>query len=54
MWPFSAILSVPIFITVNTNVKMSQKTKDLSQQATVVGQRVLEYLGTVGNIELEI
>ena len=47
-----AILSVPIFITVNTNVKMSQKT-ELSQQATVVGQRVLEYLGTVGNIELE-
>ena len=47
-----AILSVPIFVTVNTNVKMSQKT-ELSQQATVVGQRILEYLGTVGNIELE-
>ena len=47
-----AILSVPIFIAVNTNVKMSQKT-ELSQQATVIGQRVLEYLGAVGNIELE-
>lgn len=46
-----AILSVPIFITVNTNVKMSQKT-ELSQQATVIGQRVLEYLGTVNEIEL--
>ena len=46
-----AILSVPIFITVNTNVKISQKT-ELSQQATVIGQRVLEYLGAVNNITL--
>ena len=47
-----AILSIPIFITVNTNVKLSQKT-ELSQQATVVGQRVLEYLGSASDITLE-
>ena len=46
-----AILSIPIFITVNTSVKLSQKT-ELSQQATVVGQRVLEYLGSVNHITL--
>ena len=47
-----AILSLPVFITVNTNVKLSQKT-ELSQQATVVGQRVLEYLGSSSDITLE-
>ena len=47
-----AILSLPVFITVNTNVKLSQKT-ELSQQATVVGQRVLEYLGSASDITLE-
>lgn len=47
-----AILSIPIFITVNTSVKLSQKT-ELSQQATVVGQRVLEYLGSASDITLE-
>ena len=46
-----AILSIPIFITVNTSVKLSQKT-ELSQQATVVGQRVLEYLRSVNHITL--
>ncbi|WP_235069159.1 type II secretion system protein [Turicibacter sp. TJ11] len=46
-----AILSIPIFITVNTSVKLSQKT-ELSQQATVVGQRILEYLGSVNHITL--
>ncbi|MFQ7057517.1 MAG: prepilin-type N-terminal cleavage/methylation domain-containing protein, partial [Turicibacter sanguinis] len=33
-----AILSVPIFTMVNTNVKLSQKT-ELRQQATIIGQR---------------
>lgn len=46
-----AILSVPIFTMVNTNIKLSQKT-ELSQQATIVGQRILEYLGSVQEVEL--
>lgn len=46
-----AILSVPIFTMVNTNVKLSQKT-ELSQQATIVGQKILEYLGSISEIEL--
>lgn len=46
-----AILSVPIFTMVNTNVKISQKT-ELSQQATIIGQKILEYLGTVNEIQL--
>lgn len=46
-----AILSVPIFTMVNTNVKISQKT-ELSQQATIIGQKILEYLGAVNEIQL--
>lgn len=47
-----AILSIPVLVAVNTNVKLSQKT-ELSQQATVIGQRILEYLSTMKNITLE-
>lgn len=46
-----AILSIPIFVTVNTNVKLSQKT-EMSQQATVIGQRVLEYLSSINQLTL--
>lgn len=46
-----AILSVPIFTMINTNVKISQKT-ELSQQATITGQKILEYLGSVNEIQL--
>ncbi|MTL37193.1 prepilin-type N-terminal cleavage/methylation domain-containing protein, partial [Turicibacter sanguinis] len=46
-----AILSVPIFTMVNTNVKLSQKT-ELRQQATIIGQRILEYLGSIKDVTL--
>ena len=46
-----AILSVPIFTMVNTNVKLSQKT-ELRQQAPIIGQRILEYLGSIKDVTL--
>ena len=39
-----AILSLPILMTITTNIKISQNSSQ-SQQATLLGQRIIEYLG---------
>lgn len=47
-----AILSLPILMTITTNIKISQNSSQ-SQQATLLGQRIIEYLGRKESITLE-
>lgn len=47
-----AILSLPVLTVINSNIKLSQKT-EMTQQATGMGQRIIEYLNVSDSLLLD-